>query len=164
MHFGTLYFIKDDFYSRFPDCNLMVNKPSDDGSPHSRPCCCLFKSPSSNLYWMVPISSQIFKYHFQYHYALQKYRLCDNISFGYVLGKKRAFLIQNLFPVTEEYIEKAYLDANTDAPIHIPQSLLGDLCRKARKKIRFNKAGKLFGLTDIVKIEQLLLLNHSDSR
>ena len=38
---------------------------------------------------------------------------CDTIRFGEVLGKKRAFLIQNIFPVSKRYIESAYVDKNT---------------------------------------------------
>ena len=53
---------------------------------------------------MIPVSSKIEKYERQYKHAIDKYGLCDNISFGYILGKRRAFLPQNLFPVTRNIL------------------------------------------------------------
>ena len=78
--------------------------------------------------------------------------MCDNISFGYVLGNERAFLPQNLFPITENYIDNIYIDKNTSLPIAIPADLMSELNKKARKKIRYNQQGKIFGMSNITKI------------
>lgn len=78
--------------------------------------------------------------------------MCDNISFGYILGEKRAFLPQNLFPVTEKYIDNIYLDKNTSHPINIPADLMAELNAKARKKIRYNQMGKKLGLSNALGI------------
>ena len=74
-----------------------------------------------------------------------------------MLGKECAFLPQNLFPVTENYIKNIYIDANTSLPITIPKDLMAELNKKARKKIRYNQNGKKFGMTDIMKIYNELL-------
>lgn len=152
MDIGKLYFIRDDFYDKFKNCGLLENKEMINGVMHGRPCCYMFKYEDDDLYWMIPVSSKIEKYERQYKHSVDKYGLCDNISFGYVLGKKRAFLPQNLFPVTEEYVENTYIDMNTKRPITIPKDLMSELNKKARKKIRYNFQGKKFGMTDIVKI------------
>lgn len=152
MDIGKLYFIRDDFYDKFKNCGLLENKEMINGVMHGRPCCYMFKYEDNDLYWMIPVSSKIEKYERQYKHSVDKYGLCDNISFGYVLGKRRAFLPQNLFPVTEEYIENTYIDMNTKRPITIPKDLMSELNKKARKKIRYNFQGKKFGMTDIVKI------------
>lgn len=152
MDIGKLYFIRDDFYDKFKNCGLLENKEMINGVMHGRPCCYMFKYEDDDLYWMIPVSSKIEKYERQYKHSVDKYGLCDNISFGYVLGKRRAFLPQNLFPVTEEYIENTYIDMNTKRPITIPKDLMSELNKKARKKIRYNFQGKKFGMTDIVKI------------
>lgn len=152
MDIGKLYFIRDDFYDKFKNCGLLENKEMINGLMHGRPCCYMFKYEDDDLYWMILVSSKIEKYERQYKHAIDKYGLCDNISFGYVLGKRRAFLPQNLFPVTEEYIENTYIDMNTKRPITIPKDLMSELNKKARKKIRYNFQGKKFGMTDIVKI------------
>lgn len=78
--------------------------------------------------------------------------MCDNISFGYVLGEECAFLPQNLFPITEEYINNIYIDKNTSLPITIPADLMPELNKKARKKIRYNQQGKILGMSNIMKI------------
>jgi hypothetical protein len=106
MQIGSLYFVKDEFYERFKDYGLLENKIIVDGKEHNRPCCYLFKFKENNedIYWLIPISSQVTKYEEQYQRSMEKYGMCDNISFGYVLGERCAFLPQNLFPVTKEYI------------------------------------------------------------
>lgn len=152
MDTGKLYFIKDAFYDKFKYCGLLENKEMVNGTLHGRPCCYMFKYKEDGLYWMIPVSSKIQKYQNQYQRSISKYGLCDNISFGYVLGQRRAFLPQNLFPVTKEYIGNIYRDVNTNNPITIPRSLMAELNGKARKKIRYNFQGKKFGMTDIVKI------------
>lgn len=52
---------------------------------------------------------------------------------GVVLGKKKAFLIQNMFPITEEYFNNVYLDKNTSKPIQLSESLKKELKSKANK-------------------------------
>lgn len=83
--------------------------------------------------------------------------MCDNISFGYVLGEERAFLPQNLFPITANYINNIYIDLHTGLPITLPKKLISELNKKARKKIRYNLQGKAFGMTDIKPILDELL-------
>lgn len=157
MDTGKLYFIKDAFYEKFKGCGLLENKETVNGKPHGRPCCYLFQFEDSDLYWMIPISSKVEKYENTYKKSMDRYGMCDNISFGFVLGEKRAFLPQNLFPVTEKYIDHVYLDSNTNKPITIPRDLMAELNKKARKKIRYNRAGKVFGFTDIIRMEKALL-------
>ena len=159
MEVGKLYFVKDEFYEKFKGCGLLENKEMVDGKPHGRPCCYLFKFDNSDedIFWMIPISSQVPKYKREYAKSIKKYDKCDNISFGYVLGEERAFLPQNLFPVTKEYIIGTYKDVNTGLDIVIPKDLISELNKKARKKIRYNQQGKKFGMTDIMKIYNELI-------
>ena len=154
MDVGKLYFVNDSFYERFNNHGLLGNKEIINGSPHNRPCCYLFKYDEDidDIYWLIPISSKIDKYKKQYQKAIAKYGKCDNISFGYVLGKECAFLPQNLFPITSRYINNVYIDKNTSLPISVPPDLMAELNAKARKKIRYNQQGKLLGMTDIMKI------------
>ncbi|MCM1046636.1 MAG: hypothetical protein NC417_14115 [Candidatus Gastranaerophilales bacterium] len=106
METGKLYFIKDEFYDKFKNCGLLENREVIDEKKHNRPCCYAlkFSKDDKDIYWMVPISSKVAKYEAEYQKSIAKYGMCDNISFGYVLGKKCAFLPQNLFPVTENYV------------------------------------------------------------
>lgn len=36
--------------------------------------------------------------------------MCDTLDFASVLGKERTFLIQNMLPITSDYISHQYLD------------------------------------------------------
>ena len=74
------YFIKDEYYENFSDCNLALNK----GSGHNRPCfyCLSWKG----YYWMVPISSKVEVYKKIYSEKCKKYADYDGLEFGYVNG------------------------------------------------------------------------------
>ena len=49
MDIGKLYFVKDEFYERFPNCGLLENKETLHGKEHNRPCCYLFKNSPNFL-------------------------------------------------------------------------------------------------------------------
>lgn len=145
METGKLYFIKGSFYERFKGCGLLENKEIINGKPHSRrPCCYLFKfsNDSDDVYWMIPISSKVEKYTEQYNKSIEKYGMCDNISFCYILGEKRAILPQNLFPVTKKYIGEMYIDKNTNRPISLPRNLLSEVNKKHEKRFAITKMVK----------------------
>jgi len=116
MDSGKFYFISDDFFEKFNGLGLLINKEMIDGKPHGRPCYYAFKNIDSDIYWMIPISSKIEKYQKEYKKSIDKYSVCDGISFGYILGDKKAFLIQNMFPVIDKYITNIYIDKNKSAP------------------------------------------------
>lgn len=159
MEVGKLYFVKDEFYEKFKGCGLLENKDIVNGKTHNRPCCYLFKfkEMNDNIYWMIPVSSQVEKYEEQYEASMNKYGVCDNISFGYILGKRTAFLPQNMFPIIEKYINNIYIDKNTNKPISIPKKLISDLNKKGRKKIRYNQNNKILGFSDTIKMYNYLL-------
>lgn len=84
---------------------------------------------------------------------MEKYGRCDTLAFGFVLGEKKAFLIQNMFPVTEEYFNNVYLDKNTSKPIQLSESLKKELKSKANKVLSLYKRKRVkLVFTDIEKI------------
>ena len=68
-------------------------------------CFYAFRDEKTGLFWMIPFSSQIGKFRGYYNFKIQRYGKCDTIAFGEVLGYEKAFLIQNMCPVTEKYIK-----------------------------------------------------------
>ena len=88
----------------------MGNKDSDEAGVHGRPCCYCFEM--DGYFWMVPISSKTEKYKRIYEEKKKRYKEYDGLRFGYVNGKYRAFLIQNVCPVSEEYIDRQYMIEN----------------------------------------------------
>ena len=154
MNVGELYFVKDEFYNKFDNHGLIGNK----GEHHGRPCCYAFKiNESDEIYWMIPISSQISKYENLYQRSINKYGMCDNLEFGYVKGEYRAFLIQNMFPILSKYIDHVYIDENTHRPVKMARDFIAKINAKARKKYKYNFAGKKFGMSDIVSIYNELI-------
>ena len=93
MEIGRLYFVKEEYYDKYGQFGLLYNKENVDGREHNRPCCYLFKYSESNIYWMIPLSTKVDKYEREFENSIKKYGICDNISFGYVLGKKMCLFI-----------------------------------------------------------------------
>ena len=90
-----------------------------NGQPHNRPCFYTFLDEATGLYWLIPFSSQTAKFHDYYNKKIQKYGKCDTIVFGEVLGHEKAFLIQNICPVTSSYILNEYIDSVANIPVRV---------------------------------------------
>jgi hypothetical protein len=157
MNSGNFYFINDDYFKKFSGFGLLENKETVNGKVHGRPCYYAFTESSTNLYWMIPISSKIEKYKEQHEIAMKKYGLCDGISFGYILGDKKAFLVQNMCPVTDKYITNVYINKNTSEPVFIPTKLQSELNAKIRKALRLYRKGTKIVLSKALDIEQSLI-------
>lgn len=156
MDAGNLYFIKDSFYDDFKHDDLKPNKSVDtNGNIHNRPCYYAFKE--DNINWMVPVSSQISKYKRIYNNKTKDGKDCDTIVFGYVKGNENAFLIQNMIPVTDEYVNNMYIDKATGDPIKINEKTKKELNAKIRKVLRLtrNDDAKIV-FTPILEIEAKL--------
>ena len=150
---GHFYFIKDSFYENLSDCNLMANKGNDvEGG--GRPCHYCFKN--GDYYWMIPISSRTKKFHAIYDKKVDKRGFCDGIRFGFVNGNERAFLIQNCFPITEEYIDEEYKINKNTVSVTISKELSNELNGLVRKVIRLYEKGVNMPLTDLKKIIDFL--------
>jgi hypothetical protein len=103
---GKFVFLKDKYFEDFPDENLFRPKTHPDGKI-SRPFFFVFYE-KSNIIWLAPVSSQIEKYRIIHNKAIDRYGRCDTIIFGKIFGEERAFLLQNMCPATEDYIDCIY--------------------------------------------------------
>ena len=155
MKTGNFYFVKDEFYDRFKDIRFMKNKDSIDGKEHKRACYYAYFDEKKKLYWMVPISSKIEKYQKIYDSKIRKNGKCDTILFGEVLGYKKAFLLQNMFPIIPYYIENEYV--KDEKSVSINNILRKEINSKVRKIINLQRKGIELIFTDVIKIEQELL-------
>lgn len=54
-------------------------------------------------------------------------------SFGTILGYEKAFLIQNMCPVSSKYIKNEYFDSQTNIPVRIDGVFEKNLIKKAKK-------------------------------
>ena len=144
------YFVKDEFYEKFPDCGLMANGVRDETGEHGRPC--FYAKQIGKFFWLIPISSKVEKYERICEEKISKYPSYDGIKFGYVNGKRRAFLIQNIFPITEEFIDKIYMINGGKLPATVNKKFAEVLKKSAEKVIRLNSRGIKISMTDINKI------------
>ena len=150
---GNFYFLTDEYCEKYKTYGIMENKETEDDEPHNRPC--FYAVPdedNENIFWMIPISSNISKYRDILNKKLRRYKDYDGLEFGYVMGREAAFLLQNICPVTLEYIVEEYIDFNSGDPVSIPSDLKRKLNQKARKIIRLAKKGTKISLTDVVSI------------
>jgi hypothetical protein len=151
---NKLYFIKDEYFEKYYCEDNKPNKRKDENGEHKRPCYYAFKE--GDIYWMIPISSEIEKYEYEYAKSIDKYGMCDTISLVYVKGNKNAALIQNMIPVIEKYIDNIYTYFNTNTPIEINDKKKKEINAKARKVVRFARKGKKLTFTPILEIEKRL--------
>ncbi len=156
---GCFYFIKDSFFDIIDDSELMKNKENEN----KRPCYYCFKSKEyNNIIWFIPVSTKIDKYQKIYDYKIQKQiklgkkPSIDTIVFGDVANTYSAFLIQNMFPVTEQYVESQYI--KNKVPIRLSNKLQTEIVDKATKVLNlYNHGMKNIIFPNIDKILKQLL-------
>lgn len=154
---GHFYFLKQDYFIDFPDPYLMANKVTVNGQPHDRPCFLSFIDISTQIYWMIPISSKISKYSYEYQKKVSRFGNCITIAFGDVLGHQKAFLIQNMCPVTSKYIDGEYIDLKANIPVRVDGFFEKSLLQDAEKVLVLTRQGKRLIFPDVLKIESDLL-------
>lgn len=157
MEIGHFYYIDDQYFKDFPDSYLMQNKEKVNGQLHDRPCFYAFQDSNTQLFWMIPFSSQTSKFKGIYNKKMKKYHRCDTIVFGEVLGHEKAFLIQNMCPITEKYMKNEYLDSVANIPVRVDGRLEKELKDKAGKVLALQRKGAKLIFPDVLSIEQELL-------
>lgn len=158
MDAGHFYFLANQYFIDFPDRRLMSNKETVNASPHDRPCFCAFQDKKTGLFWLIPISSQLAKFRRIYQDKVNKRGRCDTIDFGYVLGREKAFLLQNMCPVIEKYIKNEYIDPLHHTPVRLDGAFERQLMQKASKVLALQRKGVSLVFPDVMKIEQEILL------
>lgn len=112
MNPGDIVFLKDEFFHRFQNQSLMTNKPTIDGKDHQRPYLIALQDiKNPNIFWAVPFSSKVEKFKLKYQRSIQKYNRCDTLKFGYFKNRLNVFLLQNMCPITINYVNKHYLNS-----------------------------------------------------
>lgn len=149
---GYAYHIKDDFFDKIKDPNLMQNK--ENGS--YRPTYYCMKDKNTNLLWVVPMSTKVEKYQAIYDKQLAKYGKCLTIVIGKYDGKKAAFLLQNMFPITERYLDHIHIKKGNPVPVHTSIQKVIEKNMKQLKQLIKRNIKVVF--CDVKKIEKLMLL------
>lgn len=156
---GYFYFIKDYYYDKVQDPELMQNK--EQGI--KRPCFYCFKDERvDNICWFIPISSKVSKYKAIYDKKVQKQiennkkPNVDTLVFGKVNNEDRVFLIQNMFPIIDKFISDTYVRNNL--PVRIGYELQQEIENKANKVFNLVRRGnKGLVFPNILSIKNIML-------
>jgi hypothetical protein len=157
MNAGNFYFLIDDYFTDFPDKQLMQNKEFVNGVVHNRPCFYSFLDSQTQIYWMVPFSSKVDKYKKIFNDKISKTGKCDTIIFGEVMGHEKAFLIQNMCPIIPRYIKNEYFDSGSSIPVRVDGIFESELLAKAKKILALHRKGYKLIFPDVITIEQALI-------
>ena len=148
---GYVYHIKDEYFKKVHDPNLMQNK--EDGNYRSTFYC--LRDTETSLLWMVPLSSRIEKYTKIYEKQVSKYGVCNTIVLGEFDGKKSAFLIQNMFPITEHYLN--HMHTRDDNPVPVNHEIHKKVTTCMKKLRLLHSKGKKVVFTGIDQLEKIML-------
>ncbi|MBP3201730.1 MAG: hypothetical protein J6M39_08805 [Lachnospiraceae bacterium] len=153
---GCFYFIKNEYFEEFKDPFLMTNKERVGEETHNRPCFYAFYEEKTKLFWMIPFSSKVDKFKKIYNDKISKYKVCDTIMFGNVLGHEKAFLLQNMCPIIDKYILNEYRDIN-NIPVRVEEIFEKELISKAKKVLTLYRKGIKLIFPNVQIIENKLV-------
>ena len=146
------YIIKDRFFEDMSDPYLKGNKAGN------RPHYYCFEDASTGIYWMTPLSSRIDKYRRIMEKKEKAGKPCDIIHIVKLDdSRESAFLIQDMFPITDAYIEREYTIAGNHLML-TSEHAARVVEQKARKVLGMLKRGVKFTPTqpDVMAILEKL--------
>lgn len=148
---GYVYHIKNEYFEFVKDEKLMTNHEGDS----TRPNYFCIKINDENVMWFVPMSSKVEKYKKIIQNKMKKYKKCDTIVIGNYRGREHAFLIQNMFPITEKYID--HIDTIAGKALKVPSETRRDIERKVEKVLLLKEKGINLIFPNVDKITEKLL-------
>lgn len=156
------YIIKDKFFEDMPAPYLKGNKAGN------RPHYYCFEDTNTGIYWMIPLSSRIDKYKGIVEKKAKAGKPCDIIHIVKLDdSRESAFLIQDMFPITEEYIEREYTIGGNHLML-TSEHTANEIEQKARKVMGMLKRGVKFTLTQpdvmaiLKKLKERIAGRHAD--
>lgn len=146
------YIIKDKFFEDMPDPYLKGNKEGN------RPHYYCFEDTITGIYWMIPLSSRIEKYKRIMEKKAKAGKPCDILHIVKLDDSRESvFLIQDMFPIIEKYIEREYTISGNHLML-TSEHTAREIDQKARKVIGMLKRGIKFTPTqpDVMAILEKL--------
>lgn len=132
------YIIEDDFFAEVNDPYLKGNKEQN------RPHYYCFEDSENGIYWMIPLSSRIDKYQRIIDKRLAAGKPCDTL---YIVeldnNRKNVFLIQDIFPITADYIKREYTIAGNPMML-TSEHVAREIEKRARRVVGLLKRGIKF--------------------
>lgn len=148
------YIVKERFFEDMSDPFLKGNKGEN------RPHYYCFEDTHTGIYWMIPLSSRIDKYKKIVEKKEQSVKRCDILHIVKMDDNRESvFLIQDMFPITEEYIEREYTIAGNHLML-TSEYTAKIIDQKAKKVLGMLKRGVKFTPTQPDVISILKKLNY----
>lgn len=149
---GYVYHIKDEYFAKANDEKLMQNK---EGGSYRPTFLCIEDKKNAGLLWVVPMSSRVEKFQAIRDKQEAKYGNCLTIVIGDFDGKKSAFLLQNMFPITEQYLD--HVHTRNGNPVPVKYSLSQEIRSNMQQLRQLILKGKQVVFPDIQRLENLML-------
>ena len=140
---GYVYHIKDEYFEVVQDDTLMKNH--ENGK--TRPTYFCIREKDSDILWFIPMSSKVEKYRTLINKKIAKYGNCDSILIREFLGKESVFLLQNMFPTIEKYVDHVHIINGVEAKVI--NRIAKELESNFNKLMILTKQGKKVVFTDI---------------
>ncbi len=148
---GKIYHLKDSFFSLVNDDKLMANKENGNYRPHFF---FIADPETAGIYWAIPQSSRVDKYRKLIKDKVAKYGKCNTIIIDRVNGRESVFLIQNMFPIIEKYVDHEHTIAGRSSFVH--KKLAEQIKESAEEVLLLQRKGKHIVFPDIDRIYNLM--------
>lgn len=145
-----LYIIKDTYFERFKSSHWMQNK--NEKRPHYYAL-----RGNDGILWMIPLSTKVENYKAKILKEEQRRGVgnCIYYHIGKIASNERAFLIGDMFPVTEQYIKNPFTISGV--PYIVKNAPLNSvLYSKAMRFLALVEQGKIKSRTNILGIRKKL--------
>lgn len=138
---GYVYHIKSEYFKFVNDDKLMKNHEGNS----TRPNYFCIKVKDDKIMWFIPMSSKIEKYKAIVEDKMNKYKKCDTIVIGNYRGRDYAFLIQNIFPITEKYID--HIDTVNGKALQVPSKTQRQILEKVNRIFKLKSKRNKFNIS-----------------
>ena len=138
---GYVYHINNSYFELVNDNKLMKNHEGNA----TRPNYFCVRIDNEEILWFIPMSSRTEKYSKIIENKIKKYKKCDTIVIGNYKGRKHAFLIQNMFPITSKYID--HIDTVQGKALQVPSETRREILEKVNKVFRLKKKRDKFNIS-----------------
>ena len=146
---GYLYHIKDDFFNKVNDENLMSNHELGRKRPS------YFVIKDKEILWFIPLSSKVEKYQRIIDKKIKKYGVCNSILIREIKGEKNAILLQNAFPTLDKYIDHIHII--NEKPLKVIDTLKHEILSNFYYLLALKQQGTNLFFVDIDKIKEKIL-------
>lgn len=127
----------------------------------TRPTYFCIKDDDLEILWFIPMSSKVKKYKVIRDEKIKKYGSCDTILIKKFLGKNSVFLLQNMFPTIEKYVD--HIHTINGKEVKVIKSVEREIKISFNKVMTLIKKGHNIIFTDVKSdLRKMLIENEKE--